>query len=82
MEALGIAIAFLVGSVVLDNVSAVHDIIVILPVHYWLRWMQLFGGAGSGASSGIILGLVAQVGAIAVALTAAYAMLSRRDPVA
>jgi ABC-2 type transport system permease protein len=82
VEALGIAIAFLIGSVVLDNVSAVHDIVVILPVHYWLRWMELFGGAGGGASSGIILGLVAQVGAIAVALTAAYAMLSRRDPIA
>lgn len=78
VEALGIAVAFLIGSVVLDNVSAVHDIIVILPVHYWLRWTQLFDGAGSG----IIPGLLAQAGTIAVALTAAYVLLSRRDPAA
>ena len=82
LEALGITIAFLIGSVMLDNVSAVHDIVVILPVHYWLRWTQLFGGADTGGSSGIMLGLVAQVGAIVVALSAAYMMLSRRDPAA
>lgn len=82
VEALGITIAFLIGSVLLDNVSAMHDIVVVLPVHYWLRWTQLFNGTGTGGSSGIVLGLVAQVGAIAVALAAAYAMLSRRDPAA
>ena len=82
VEALGITIAFLIGSVMLDNVSAVHNIIVILPVHYWLRWTQLFSGTDTGGSSGIILGLVARAGAIVVALTAAYMMLSRRDPAA
>lgn len=48
---------------------------------HWLRWTQLFSGADTGGS-GIILGLVAQAGAIVVAVTAAYMMLSRREPVA
>ena len=78
VEALGISVAFLVGSVILDNVRQLHDIVVILPVHYWLRWTQLFQDGGSG----IILGLVAQAAAVAVVLTAAYAILSRRDPAA
>jgi ABC-type sugar transport system ATPase subunit len=78
VEALGITIGFLIGSAALDNVSAVHDIIVILPVHYWLRWTQLFGGDASQ----ILPGLAAQVAAIAVALTAAYALLMWRDPAA
>lgn len=78
MEALGITIGFLIGSAALGNVSAVHDIIVILPVHYWPRWTQLFGGDASQ----ILPGLAAQVAAIAVALTAAYALLMWRDPAA
>ena len=57
VEALGITVAFLIGSAVLDNVSAVHDIIVILPVHYWVRWTQLFGGDGGQ----LLPGLAAQV---------------------
>lgn len=78
MEALGITVAFLIGSAVLDNVSAVHDIIVILPVHYWMRWTQLFGGdAGQ-----LLPGLAAQVAAIAVAVAAGYLLLARRDPAA
>jgi ABC-2 type transport system permease protein len=78
VEALGITVAFLIGSAALDNVSAVHDIIVILPVHYWLRWTQLFGGDASQ----LIPGLVAQVAAITVALAAGYLLLARRDPAA
>ncbi len=78
VEALGITVAFLIGSAVLENVSAVHDIIVLLPVHYWMRWTQLFGGdAGQ-----LIPGLVAQVAAVAVALAAGYLLLARRDPAA
>lgn len=78
VEALGISVGFLIGSAVLDNVPAVHDIIAILPVHYWMRWTQLFGGdAGQ-----LVPGLVAQVAAIAIALTAAYALLMWRDPAA
>lgn len=78
VEALGISVAFLVGSVMLDNVRSLHAVVVIFPVHYWLRWTQLF----NGASTGLILGLVAQLAAAAVALTATYAILSRRDPAA
>jgi ABC-2 type transport system permease protein len=78
VEALGISVAFLVGSVMLDNVAPLHDIVVLLPVHYWLRWTQLFHGGGGG----LILGLVAQAATVGVALTAAYALLSRRDPAA
>lgn len=78
VEALGIAVAFLIGSAALDNVSAVHDIVVILPVHYWLRWTQLFGGDASQ----LVPGLAAQAAAIAVALSAGYVLLMRRDPAA
>jgi len=78
VEALGITVAFLIGSAALDNVSAVHDIIVILPVHYWLRWTQLFGGDASQ----LIPGLVAQAAGIAIALAAGYLLLARRDPAA
>lgn len=78
VEALGITVAFLIGSTVLDKVSAVHDIIVILPVHYWMRWTQLFGG-GDGQ---LLPGLAAQAAAIAVALAAAWLLLARRDPAA
>lgn len=78
VEALGISVAFLVGSAVLDGVRPLHAIVVLLPVHYWLRWTQLFDGGGSG----LMPGLVAQAAAIAVALTAAWALLSRRDPAA
>lgn len=78
VEALGITVAFLIGSAVLDNVSAVHDIIVILPVHYWVRWTQLFGGDGGQ----LLPGLAAQVAAIAIALAAAWLLLARRDPAA
>jgi ABC-2 type transport system permease protein len=77
VEALGITVAFLIGSTVLDNVPAVHDIIVILPVHYWMRWTQLFGDGGQ-----LLPGLAAQLAATAVALTAAYLFLARRDPAA
>lgn len=71
VEALGITIGFLIGSTVLDNVSAVHDIIMILPVHYWLRWTQLFGGDASQ----LLPGLAAQAATIAATLTAAYVLL-------
>jgi ABC-2 type transport system permease protein len=78
VEALGISIGLLIGSAALDNVPAVHDIVVILPVHYWLRWTQLFGGDVGQ----LLPGLAAQAAAIAVALTAAYALLMWRDPAA
>lgn len=76
VEALGITVAFLIGSAVLDNVSAVHDIIAILPVRYWMGWTQPFGGDPSQ----LLPGLAAQVAAIAAALAAGYLFLARRDP--
>jgi hypothetical protein len=76
VEALGISVAFLIGSAALDNVPAVHDIIVILPVHYWMRWTQLFGGNGGQ----LLPGLAAQAAAIAVAVTAGYLLPRATGP--
>ncbi len=81
VEALGVSIAFLIGSAILDNVRALHTVAVILPVHYWMRWTQLFEG-GAGEHGGLILGLFVQAASMAIALTGAYAILSRRDPAA
>jgi ABC-2 type transport system permease protein len=78
LEALGISVALLVCSAMLDSVRSLHAIVVILPVHYWLRWTQLFNGGGTS----LLPGLVVQLAAVVVVLTAAYAILSRRDPAA
>lgn len=77
-EALGITLAFLVGSAILDNVRPLHAIVAVLPVHYWLRWTSLFHG-GTG---GLALGLAVQALTVAVVMAAAYAILVRRDPAA
>jgi len=77
-EALGISLAFLVGSAILDNVRSVHAIVAVLPVHYWLRWTSLFDGGGGG----IALGLAVQSATVVVVMAAAYAILARRDPAA
>jgi ABC-2 type transport system permease protein len=81
VEALGITLAFLVGSAILDNVRSLHAIVAVLPVHYWLRWTSLFqrGGGGGG---GLGLGLAVQSITVAVVMAAAYAILARRDPAA
>jgi hypothetical protein len=81
VEALGISTAFLIGSAMIQNVPPLHALAVTLPVHYWMRWTQLFhpGGGGSG---GLLLGVVVQAATIAVALAAAFALLRRRDPAA
>jgi ABC-2 type transport system permease protein len=80
VEALGVSIAFLIGSAILDNVPPLHTLAVILPVHYWMRWTQLFHADGDGG--GLILGLGVQAAAVAVVLTACFVILSRRDPAA
>jgi ABC-2 type transport system permease protein len=77
-EALGISLAFLVGSAVLDNVRSLHAIIAVLPVHYWLRWTSLFQGGGRG----LALGLAVQTTTVAVVMATACAVLARRDPAA
>jgi ABC-2 type transport system permease protein len=78
VEALGITLAFLVGSAILDNVRSLHAIVAVLPVHYWLRWTSLFQAGGGG----LALGLAVQSLTAAVVMTAAYAILGRRDPAA
>jgi ABC-2 type transport system permease protein len=77
-EALGISLAFLVGSAVLDNVRSLHAIIAVLPVHYWLRWTSLFQAGGRG----LAVGLAVQAATAAVVMAAAYTILARRDPAA
>jgi ABC-2 type transport system permease protein len=77
-EALGITIAFVVGSALLDDVRSLHAIIAVLPVHYWLRWTSLFHAGGGG----LALGLTVQAATAAVVMAAAYAILARRDPAA
>jgi ABC-type transport system involved in multi-copper enzyme maturation permease subunit len=81
VEALGISMAFLIGSVMIEGVRPLHAIAVSLPVHYWMRWTQLFH-IGGGGSRGLMIGLVVQAATIAVALTATFALLRRRDPAA
>jgi ABC-type transport system involved in multi-copper enzyme maturation permease subunit len=81
-EALGITLAFLVGSAVLDNVRSLHAVVAALPVHYWLRWTSLFGGGGGGSGGGLALGLAVQSATVAVVMAAACVVLARRDPAA
>ena len=81
VEALGISVAFLIGSAMIENIGPLHAVAVSLPVHYWMRWTQLFQ-TGSGGSGGLLLGVAVQAATIAVALTAAFALLRRRDPAA
>jgi len=81
VEALGISVAFLIGSAMIENIGPLHAVAVSLPVHYWMRWAQLFQ-TGSGGSGGLLLGVAVQAATIAVALTAAFALLRRRDPAA
>jgi ABC-2 type transport system permease protein len=77
-EALGITLAFLVGSAIINSVKAVHDLVVILPVYYWQRYTDLF----QGRDGGIALGLAVQAATVVVVMVAAYAILARRDPAA
>ena len=79
-EALGITLAFLVGSAVLDNIRSLHAVVAALPVHYWLRWTSLFGGGGAGG--GLALGLAVQSATVLVVMAAACLILARRDPAA
>lgn len=78
VEALGISLAFLIGSAILDNVEPVHAIISVLPVHYWLRWTSLFHDGGGG----LAFGLAVQFLTSAAVMAAAYVMLGHRDPAA
>jgi ABC-type transport system involved in multi-copper enzyme maturation permease subunit len=78
-EAFGVSIAAVVGSSIVDGQPALHRLTVVLPVHYWQRWTALFDGEGG---HGMALGLAVQVGAIVASVSAAWAVLARRDPAA
>jgi hypothetical protein len=77
-EALGVSIAFVVISNILDGQPSVRGIVSMLPIHYWQRWTQLF----EGGSAGLAAGMAVQLLAIATVLAAGCALLARRDPAA
>ncbi len=78
-EAVGASIAFVIAATILNGQSALHFVAVLLPVHYWQDWTQLFA-ADEPAHLGT--GIVAQVATIAVAIAVAILILRRRDPAA
>jgi len=79
VEALGAAIAFVVGASILNAQPSLHAVAVILPVHYWQNWTTLFDPPGT-AQLGV--GVVGQLATIAVAVGVASLVLMRRDPAA
>jgi ABC-2 type transport system permease protein len=78
-EALGIAIAFVIVSSILNGQAALHALTVFLPVHYWQNWTRLFDPAGTVRLGA---GALCQVATIAVASGVAVLVLLRRDPAA
>jgi hypothetical protein len=56
-----------------------HAVAVVLPVHYWQNWAQLFDPTGT-AQLGI--GAVSQIATTVLATGVAVLVLLRRDPVA
>ncbi|MFC4050031.1 hypothetical protein ACFOY4_10080 [Actinomadura syzygii] len=78
-EALAATVAFVVAASVLNGQAHLHDVAVILPVHYWQTWTDLFTPAGTAHLS---TGIVAQTATIALATGIAILVLRRRDPAA
>ena len=77
-EALGASIAFVVVATIVNGKDWVHWLSLALPTHYWPRWTQLLDGGHQSLTAG----LLAQLIAIAVALTATGIIATRRDPAA
>jgi ABC-type transport system involved in multi-copper enzyme maturation permease subunit len=77
-EALGVSVAFVVVSNILDGQPSLRILDDILPTHYWHRWTHLL----EGGSSGLPLGISVQLLAAAVALAGGWFVLRRRDPAA
>jgi len=77
-EALGASVAFVIVATVVNGKDWVHWLSLALPVHYWSRWSQLL----DGGHQSLYAGLLAQAITIAVALTATWIILTRRDPAA
>jgi ABC-2 type transport system permease protein len=78
-EALGASTAFVVVTSILNGQSALHALAVLLPVHYWQNWTQLFTPTGTAPLSG---GILCQLATITVATGLAVLVLLRRDPAA
>jgi ABC-2 type transport system permease protein len=78
-EALAVAIAFVVIASILNGQPALHTLAVVLPVHYWQNWVNLFTPA---AATGMPLGTLVQLATIALCVAACSTILRRRDPAA
>lgn len=78
-EALGASVAFVVAATILNNQSALHGLAVLLPVHYWQTWTDLFTPSGHAPLG---TGVLCQATTILLAVGAAVAVLQRRDPAA
>lgn len=78
-EALGCAVAFVVVASILNGQPALHDVAVVLPVHYWQSWTPLFDPAGTAR---LAAGALAQAATVAVAVGVAVLVLLKRDPAA
>ncbi|TDD69227.1 hypothetical protein E1293_36070 [Actinomadura darangshiensis] len=78
-EALGAAVAFVVAASILNGQPSLHTIAVMLPVHYWQNWTDLFTPAGTARLG---TGIVVQIATIALAAGISVLVLHRRDPAA
>jgi ABC-2 type transport system permease protein len=78
-EALGVTVAFVVVASILNGQSALHSVAVVLPVHYWQNWAQLFDPSGTAHLG---TGTVSQLATILLATGVAVLVLLRRDPAA
>jgi ABC-type transport system involved in multi-copper enzyme maturation permease subunit len=78
-EALAAAIAFVVVASILNGQSALHALVVVLPVHYWQNWVGLFDPVGA---TGMGAGALVQLATIVVCVAACSLILRHRDPAA
>jgi ABC-2 type transport system permease protein len=77
-EALGVSIAVVVISNIVDGQPSLHALASVLPVHYWSRWTHLL----EGGPSGLAVGISVQAAWMLAALVIAWTLLLRRDPAA
>ncbi|MGI5200470.1 hypothetical protein ACQEU6_02525 [Spirillospora sp. CA-108201] len=69
----------MVAASILNGQSSLHAFAVILPVHYWQNWADLFTPAGTARLG---TGSAVQTASIALAAGIAVLVLWRRDPAA
>jgi ABC-type transport system involved in multi-copper enzyme maturation permease subunit len=77
-EALGLSVAVVVISNILDGQPSLRSLDSVLAVHYWGRWTHLL----EGGSSDLALGVAVQAVWILTVLAGAWLLLMRRDPAA